>query len=54
MSSNKTKKLTSTSSLSKLLSRISRTLSFTSKKSQHTLKNNNKKVKPLEPIIKVN
>ena len=53
MSTNKSSKWSSSSSLSKIVSRITRTLSFTSKKSQQTFKTNNKKVKPTETVVKV-
>ncbi|CAF3984503.1 unnamed protein product [Adineta steineri] len=55
MPTNKTQKCSSSSSsssLSKFFSRITRTLSFTSKKSQQTFKNNTKKVQPTETVIK--
>ncbi|UJR35176.1 hypothetical protein I4U23_027943 [Adineta vaga] len=52
MSTDKSSKWSSSSSLSKLVSRITRTLSFTSKKSQQTFKTNTKKVKPTETIVK--
>ncbi|CAF2393581.1 unnamed protein product [Rotaria sp. Silwood2] len=52
MSSNKNKKWSSISSLSKLLSQITHSLLIPSKKSTQTLKKNKKKVKPTESIIK--
>ncbi|CAF3894650.1 unnamed protein product [Rotaria sordida] len=52
MSSNKNEKWSSLFSLSKLLSHISRSLLFPSKKSSQTLKKNNKKVKPIEAVNK--
>lgn len=53
MSSNKTQKWSSSTSLTKILTRIQRTLSFSSKKSQQSFKPNTKKIQPIEPIIKV-
>lgn len=50
---NKPNKWSSSSSLSKLLTRISRKLSFSSKKCQQAAKKSNNVVKPTEPLIQV-